>query len=161
LHKKSCHHLMHSFTLALHTFSNCSCYVFLKLKPPCKFNNRGEVLQISNYGLFSNQRFCKSFQIKIQSKSEKKIEKKAKGPRGTNLVQPEKEPTAQHGSAPKSVSAALSTPLMRGPRPSDPLSLSPATDSGSRLSSPPEGSGRTWRDGRSRSGLLSDSVPNP
>jgi hypothetical protein len=28
LHKKSFHHLMHSFTFALHTFSSCSCYVF-------------------------------------------------------------------------------------------------------------------------------------
>jgi hypothetical protein len=44
--------------------------------------------------------------VKIEKKREKKIEKKVKGPRGTILVQPEKEPTAQHGDAPELVTSS-------------------------------------------------------
>jgi hypothetical protein len=71
---------------------------------PCIFNNREEVLPFAKTSLNQIRGFAKVFKPKFKGKQIKEKEKefeKAKGPWGTILAQPEREPTAQQGSLPK------------------------------------------------------------
>jgi hypothetical protein len=56
---------MHSFTLHC-TLFQVIVVLFSESNPPCKFNNRGKVLQISKFGINSNQGVLQKFSNKNQ-----------------------------------------------------------------------------------------------
>jgi hypothetical protein len=68
---------MHSFTLHC-TLFQVIVVLFSESNPPCKFNNRGKVLQISKFGLNSNQGVLQKFSNKNQRKSGKEKKEKRK-----------------------------------------------------------------------------------